>query len=231
MNIVLSLLKKDLLRDWKHPWGTLIMISIPLLMGSIISIMFGGSGEKMAKRITVPIAIMDEDDSFFSGMLRSISSQGDANQQIQLRLVDKVEDGIALLEKRRAAAFLVLPKNMTSDLLNGATAAIQLYKNPAQALLPKIVEQGADLLAVGISEAINLVGPELQTMKDFINRDVFPTTEEATANFEKTMDKMRGVQTYFFPPIITFRVIAADDYIASVSKIENASPSLENVHE
>ena len=216
MNILWALVLKDLLRDWRRPWGALIMISIPIVLVSLLAMIFGRSGE-VGKNITLHVAVWDQDNDFISGMLRSMASQGNADRQLQVHVVDRLEDGLKLLEKHQASALLVFPKHLTGDLLDGATTTIQIYKNPAESLFPVIIEQGTDLLAVGISQVLEGLRTEIKQAYDLFHSDTMPSSWTVAMGTYQYMERLRNYKTYLFPPILTFQTVAADAYIPYAS--------------
>ncbi len=116
-------------------------------MTLIMSFIFGPGNNGSASIPTIHFAVLDNDEDLLSGLLRYIPTQGDAAEHLQIHFVENKKEGIRLLEKRQISAMIVLPENMTSDLLNGVTATIELYENPAEQILPKVVRQGVSLLA------------------------------------------------------------------------------------
>jgi hypothetical protein len=127
-----KLVKKDLLRDAKHPWIHVVFMIIPVLTAVLIALVFSPQGD-IQKNVMVHIAILDRDDDLLSSMLRSISNQGQAAENLKLHFVDSEEQGIKLVEKRKVSAFVVFPENLTVDLLEGTDTSVTLYKNPAEA--------------------------------------------------------------------------------------------------
>lgn len=218
MNIVLELLKKDLLRDWKRPWGTLVLLAIPFLMASFMSLAFGG-GKGIEEKITIHLAVLDNDKDFLSGMIRSLSSQDESTQRLVFHIVETEEEGIELLERRQASAFVMLPENMTADLLDGATTTIRFYGNPAEQILPIVVEQGVDLIVEGLSQTVRLLGPQIKKIREYIEDEEMPSTMASSLLFYSTAERIKSVRKYAFPPLLTFNTVAAKDYIPSASRV------------
>ncbi len=210
-------MKKDLLRDLKRPWGTLILLAIPIAMGAMMGMVFNPNNGA-EQNIVIHLAILDQDDDFFSHMLRSMGSQDDPANQLRLYFVDTIEEGVSLIEQRKVSALVVLPENMTANLIDGATCEIQLYPNPAENILPKIVKQGTELLAAGLSQAVDLIGPELKQISKFVDQDEFPSSLAVSVMAYQTMERIKNVKQYLIPPILTFSNIEADAYIPSVSQ-------------
>ncbi|MCH8217630.1 MAG: ABC transporter permease [Planctomycetes bacterium] len=218
---VWTLLKKDLLRDSKQPWVLIIFMLIPVLTAVIMSLVFAPQGD-IQKNITIHLALLDRDDDFLSGMLRSISNQGDATQNLRLHFVDTEEAGIKLVEKRKVSAFVVLPEDLTVDLLDGNTTTLTLYKNPAQTILPTIVEEGLNVLCIGVDQALKLLQPEMKIIRDMVDRDRMPDAFEAAKVASSLVNRLRTVEPYLFPPLIQFETVEASKYIADVNLVPAA---------
>jgi len=211
LNTVLALVLNDLKRDWKRPWSILLLLSLPILLSVLLAGVFGGKGGS-ASMPTVHIAILDQDKDMLSGILRSLPAQGDAAKQLRLHFVQNREEGLRLVEKSEVSALVVLPKNMTADLLAGRTNSIELYENPAQQVLPKVVRQGVSLLAVGLSGAAEILQEPLTDIRELIRTNAFPADAAVLGVASQSVEKLRAVRTYLFPPLIQFRTVAAADY-------------------
>ncbi|MBI1389375.1 MAG: hypothetical protein GC154_13105 [bacterium] len=215
MNVIFSMIAKDLWRDVKRPWGTLIMTCIPIVLVWLISIAFGSQGDE--PDIHIDVAVLDQDEGFFSDMMSSSDSSNEARGHLSFHFVDSVDEGILLLEKRKVSAMVVMPENMTDDLLDGKDVIIPLYKNPAQQLLPKVIEQGTDILAVGVSEVLTFAGPEIRQAIDLFDQDQMPSSWGTAMLVYRGMQKMEAVETYFFPPLVQMDTVKAADFIASLT--------------
>lgn len=219
MKVLFLLIKKDLLRDIKRPWGVILILILPVLMAGLMSLAFGGgNADKIQKQIRIHVALLDQDDDMISNMLRSASSQGNANQNLQIHPVKTIEEGIKMLEDRKASAFVALPKNLTANLLDGVTSTIQVFRNPAEGTFPTIVEQGVGLGTVFISEGIEFIGPEIKEIRNWIeNKTPFENWGVAMVFFN-ALEKMDRIRPFINPPLITFNTIPAKEYIAPASQ-------------
>jgi hypothetical protein len=189
---------------------------IPLVTAFIISLVFGPSSN-IEDNITLHIALLDRDEDFLSGILRAIGSQGNRDQNLRLHLVDTDQQGLQLLEKRKVSAFIVLPENLTVDLLDNRPTALGLYRNPAESILPRIVEEGLQVLCIGASAALRIMQPEMRRIRDFFDRDSMPTPLEASQVAAGSVQRMRTVEPYLFPPLIQFETVEAVDYMRSIN--------------
>ena len=217
----MTLLKKDLLRDSKQPWVLIIFMIIPVITAVIMSLVFAPQGD-MQKNIKIDLALLDRDDDFLSGMLRSISNQGDAAENLRLHWVDTEEAGIKLVERRKVSAFVVLPEDLTVDLLDGNATTLTLYKNPAQTILPVIVEEGLNLLCILLSQAVDLLKPEMKIIRTWVDREEMPNPIEAAKVASSSIERLRTVEPYLFPPLIQFETVKASDYVAGLVQAQQA---------
>lgn len=194
----------------------LLLAALPLLMSLLIAAVFGGKGGS-GPMPTVQVAILDQDKDMLSGLLRSLPTQGDAAKRLRLYFVESREEGLRLLEKSKASALVVLPANMTANLLAGRTNSLELYENPAQQILPKVVRQGVSVLAVGLSGAAEILGEPLNELRNLIRSNNFPADAAVTGLASQSVQKLRNVRTYLFPPLVQFETVAAADYRLSTN--------------
>lgn len=220
-SIVWTLLKKDLIRDSKQPWVLIVFMIIPVLTAVLMALVFAPNTD-IQKNITIHVALLDRDDDFLSGVLRWISNQGDATQNLRLHLVDTEEAGIKLVEKRKVSAFVMLPEHLTADLLDGNTTTLTLYKNPAQTILPTIVEEGLNVLCVGVDRALKLLQPEMKLIRAMADRDRMPDPLEAASVASTSVKRLQTVEPYLFPPLIQFVTVKASDYTFLLPQTQDA---------
>lgn len=211
MKTVLQLLLHDLKRDWKRPWSMLLFAALPLALSVLIVSVFGGRGGS-GPAPTIDVAVLDNDKDMLSRVLRSFSGQGDAAQHLRLHFVQSTQEGLRMVENSKASALIVLPEGMTEGLLNGQTNSIELYENPAQQILPKIVRQGVSLLALGLSGAAETLREPLRDIRQMIQGDHFPAEEAVGAVSSDSVRRLSGLRTYLFPPLVRFETVPAAEF-------------------
>jgi hypothetical protein len=211
LNTVFWLTLNDLKRDWKRPWTVLLYAALPLVMATLISLVFGGGGGS-ASMPTIHVAVLDQDKDMLSHILRALPAQGDSAKNLRLHFVDTREEGVRLLEERQASAFVLLPPHMTDYLLQGRTNVIEFYENPAQQILPRVVRMGTSLTASVLSGAAEVVGEPLTEVRELIRSDEFPAEALVTGAASSSWSKLRNVRGYLFPPLVKFETVAAADY-------------------
>jgi len=223
LKTILRLVLNDLRRDWKHPWSMLLFAALPLVLSVLIALVFGGHGGS-GPMPTVQVAILDQDKDLLSGMLRSLPAQGDAANHLRLRFVDSREEGLRLLEKSKVSALIVLPTNLTVNLLKGQTNTIELYENPAEQVLPKVVRQGVSLLALGLSGAAEVLREPLKDIRDMVRSNDFPAATAVGEVASASAQKLGNLRTYLFPPLVKFETVPAAEFQPYATKSTPPSP-------
>lgn len=211
MRTILWLLGNDLRRDLKRPWSMLLLAAMPLVLSLLIASIFGGKGGS-GPMPTIQVAILDQDKDMLTGMLRSLPAQGDAARNLRLHFVETRDEGLRLVEKGKASALVVLPLKMTENLLKGQTNSIELYENPAEQVLPKVVRQGVSLLALGMSAAAETLGGPLRDMRELIRSNAFPASAAVAEVASSSVEKLGHLRTYVFPPLVKFETVPAADF-------------------
>ena len=222
MKTIRTLVKKDLVRDARHPWGLIVFMIIPVLTAGIMSLVFSPRGD-IQKNVTIRVALLDRDDDFLSHALRSIVGQGQAAENLQLQFVESEQEGIELVEKRKISAFVMLPENLTANLLDNVPTSLTLYKNPAEAILPRIVEEGLLVVCVGASQGLNLLQPQVKAIRDMVDRDEMPGSLEVAAIASSSVERLRTVEPYLFPPLVQFKTIDASKYVPTTNADEKSA--------
>jgi len=211
LKTLLSLVLKDFRRDLKRPWSLVLFALLPVVMTGLIAVIFGGLGGS-ATVPTIHVAVLDEDRDLLGRALRLLSTQGRAAQEMQLHFVEDRDQGLRLLEQRRASALVVLPANVTEDLLSGRATTIELYENPAEQYLPKIVRQEVSLLADGLSGVAEVLQSTLRDVRDMVRADGLPADAAVVQAALECMQKLRRFETYLLPPLIELETVPAAEY-------------------
>jgi len=203
---VLAIVRRDLVRYLRNPVRTAMLFSLPLVMAAIFALVFGGGG---VDEITIKILLFDEDDSLLSRLIEGAGGSSQADQRLEI--VPVGEEGYEMMEDGEASALIHLPKNFTTDYLEGNPVTIEVVKNPAERFLPKVVEEGAGIGGVVLSEASRIFRPELEQIAKF-NRDAAFPKDLAVAGLSTDVNrKMRGLERILFPPLVDLESITLTD--------------------
>jgi len=198
----LEIVRRDLLRYWRNPIRTALLFAVPLVMAGVFALAFGGGG---GDQITIKVLLFDEDDSLLSRFLEGAggSSQTDQN----LEVVPVGEEGYEMMEHGEASALIHLPQGFTTDFLDGTPTTIDVVKNPSERFLPKIVDEGAKIGAVGLSEASRVFRAELAQMGDFVREESFPADLAVSGLSGGINHKLKGLERFLFPPVVTLESV------------------------
>ena len=157
MRFVFTSAVKDLRRIRRDPVMLLTWLGIPTLIALLLVVIFGrGDARPNGK-----LLIVDEDQGIGATLLAGAFSQGALSNMISVEKVDR-EEGRRRINKGNASALLVIPKNFTTALLEGKPAKLQLVRNPAQRILPDIIEQVLSMLTDSAFYLQMVAGPQLR---------------------------------------------------------------------
>lgn len=194
----LAILRRDLVRFARNPVRTALLFSVPIVFAGIFALVFGGGG---VGDITVTVLVHDEDEGLVSMFLNGVASQsGDGGR---LDLVPVGPEGAEMMERGEASALVHIPEGFTEDLVDGVPATLGLVKNPSQAFLPLVVEEGLGLGAEVLSEASHVFRPELDQISAMRTDPAFPSDAAIAALSTGVNAHMRGLDRWLFPPVIT----------------------------
>jgi ABC-2 type transport system permease protein len=201
MNFVWQAAVKDLRRQFRDPVGLVLWVSIPLMIGGLISLTMGGqSGPSLQAKVLVA----DQDESFVSKTLLQLMNQGGTGELITIEKVE-VESGRSRLSGGDGSALLVIPEGFGRAVLREKPSELLLLTNPSQNILPGIVKETVQTFVDSTFYLHRLVGPELQGLTDAIasgpieEEDVMPVVLGL-------LGALRTSSRYLFPPIIEVQI-------------------------
>ena len=152
--------RKDLVRRLRDPAVLAIWLGIPLVLGTLITAVSSGGG---SGRLRAKVLVVDQDGTFASELLTGVFQQGPAEGLFEARTVE-LEEGRALLDEGEASALLVIPAGFSEALFEEVPATLELVTNPAQRILPGLVE-----------ETLNLQSSDIMYVGDHVEADVHVT--------------------------------------------------------
>ena len=139
MRFLLSAARKDLLRI-KNDWPALLLwIGIPLMVGGLIVLVFGGDAAPQAK-----LLVADNDGTLIGRLLTGGFQQGPLADLVVVEPVEPAE-GRRRMEDGDASGLLIIPEGFGGAVLDGEPAALELVTNPSQTVLPEILEETLDI--------------------------------------------------------------------------------------
>ncbi len=161
MGFLIASVRKDLARWMQDRAAILLWLGIPFLIGGLITSMMDSGGGSP----TGTLLIADEDDSFISGAVVGAFSQEQLGDLIIIEPVT-AEEGELRISEGEASGFLTIPKGFQDAFLNETPVTLTLKTNPAQMILPGIIEDVTEVLLDAGFYAQRLLGPELKAIMD-----------------------------------------------------------------
>ena len=198
----LDIVRRDLVRYWRNPVRTALLFALPLVMSAIFALVFSSS---RPGQMVIRVLLFDEDESLLSMLIEGAggSSQTDQN----LDVVPVGAEGYEMMERGEASALIHIPEGFTTDYLEGVPTTIEVVKNPSERFLPMVVDEGARIGAVALSEASQVFRSELEQLSVLNNQESFPT-DLAVAGLSTGINrKLSGLEEFLFPPVVTLETL------------------------
>ncbi len=86
----------------------------------------------------------DEDESVLSGLIGGAAVQGPVAQLFDVTPVER-DEGRRMMDAGDASALVILPPGLQEAVLGEGTAEIELVTNPAQRILPGMIEEALEI--------------------------------------------------------------------------------------
>jgi len=199
MNFVWLTAVKDWRRQRRNPIEMVVWLGIPLLIGGLIILAFGGRGGPQPQ---AHLLIADEDDSFLSAFLIGALSQEEAGHFIRAEKVQRHE-GRDRVAAGNATALLIIPDGFSSAVLNEQPITLKLVTNPAQTILPGIVEETLSILADGTFYLHRLVGDQLRLIAQGPPPGQNRLPDQVVSGMAVVFNRIGDqVSNYLSPPVI-----------------------------
>ncbi|MFH2051150.1 MAG: ABC transporter permease [bacterium] len=194
------LIRKDLMRRWRSPASTLVMVAFPLFMSLAIGMVFGtgGNGQEFP-RIRVLVENRDE-GGFLADALVGALGQEQGQEYLEVEIVG--EEGEALMEDGKASALVIIPEGFSTAIVERRPTALSIVRNPSEGIKPEIIVQGGELVAAYLDQGSRLLGGELGNLQEMIKADEMPASAKVGALAARVMDRIRDVESYLFPPLV-----------------------------
>lgn len=187
---------KDLRRRLRDPLALVLWLGIPFAILVLISLAFGGGEVTPQARLLVA----DEDDSFVSGILTGALGQGGMADLVRVEKVTP-EEGRRRIDEGDGSALLVVPPGFGNAVLASEPTRLTLLTNPAQRILPGIVEEILSLLVDAVFYLQRLASEPLAVFSSGPpdGAATFPDPLIAATSVE--INQLAGTVTdYLFPP-------------------------------
>jgi ABC-type Na+ efflux pump permease subunit len=202
MRYVWATAVKDLRRRLRDPLALALWLGIPFAILALLSLAFGGGDATPQARLLVA----DEDDSFISGLLSGALDRGPMAELIEVEAVTP-EDGRKRIGEGDASALLLIPPGFGNAVLKSQPSRLTLLTNPAQSILPGILEEVLSLLTDAVFYLQrNAAGP-LSTFATGPADGAATLPDQLVAATSVEINQLMGeVGDYLFPPRIEVSV-------------------------
>jgi ABC-type multidrug transport system permease subunit len=135
---------KDLRRMRRDPLALATSLGIPLVLVTLITLVFSGGQATPQGRLLVA----DEDKTLLSQALTTAFSREPLAKMLVMETTAR-EEGRRRMDRGDASALLIVPKGFQDAFLQNHPVQLQLVTNPAQEILPKIVEETLSIVVDG----------------------------------------------------------------------------------
>jgi ABC-type multidrug transport system permease subunit len=197
VRFVLTSAIKDLRRRLTDPAALLMWMGLPIVIGGLLSLISGNGPMPKAR-----LLIVDEDQSFVSRLVIGGSRQGRLAEFLDVDVVT-ADAGRAKIDKGDASALLTIPKGFQESVLREQPATLALVKNPAERVLPVIIEEGLKMVVEAAFYVQRMFGQQLRAIADSLGTATGPSSEGIAAVSRAFNDRLRTVQATLFPPVLT----------------------------
>ena len=199
MGFVLDSFRKDITRWRQDVMATVIWISIPLLIGGLVTILMSGDVKPHGTLLMV-----DQDESFLSELIAGAYGAGQLGELISVEKTT-LEDGTERINAGEASGLLIIPDGFGNAFLESKPVTLTLKTNPSQIILPGIITNVTEILLDAGFYAHQLFGDEIATI---MNLDQDPTDAMVAAMAVDIQHKMNSVAPHLFPPILDVEIVA-----------------------
>lgn len=198
MKFVLINARKDWIRQRRDPLGLAISLGIPLVVGALLTLVQGGRDGPQPQ---AHVLVVDEDQSFVSGLLIGAMGQGPAAGLLNAETVP-ADEGKRRIGAGDATALLVIPEGFADAVLREKPAELRLTTNPAERILPGIVEEWLSILVDGVYYAQRVLGDELPAMAAGPPDSAGAATDAWVASLSVRMNRLADETGGWLAPLV-----------------------------
>lgn len=194
MGFLLAAVTKDLRRMRRDPLGLATSLGIPLVLVTLITLVFSGGQASPQGRLLVA----DEDKTLLSQALTGAFSREPLAKMLVMETTGR-EEGRRRMDRGDASALLIIPKGFQDAFVQNQPFQLQLVTNPAQEILPRIVEE---TLSIVVDGGFYLQKVAAAPIRSLITQGQAPddqTVARASVEFSRLG---RSVAKYVNPPLI-----------------------------
>jgi ABC-2 type transport system permease protein len=193
---------KDLRILRRDPFSVVIWMGIPLCIGLLMRLVFGGGDTRPQGRLLVA----DQDGTIASSLLTGSFSNDPLGKMLTVEKVD-LAAGRARIDRGDGSALLIIPAGLQDAFLNDRPYRLQLLTNAGQRILPKIVEESLRGMVDGAFYVQRVAGAQLRPLGD---RGV-PGDAEVSRGSVALNHLMLDLRGYLAPPLIQLETTVVEN--------------------
>ncbi|MCF6299742.1 MAG: ABC transporter permease [Proteobacteria bacterium] len=142
MGLSITVAKTSFKRILNEKWGLISWLFIPLIIVGLMSLISSGSG---GPKPTGKLLVTDLDNTMISQFMLGGFSRGPLAEIFTVQQL-KADEARQMMEDGDASAWITIEEGFAEKYLNKQQTTLQLVKNPAQSILPSMVETSLLLL-------------------------------------------------------------------------------------
>jgi ABC-type Na+ efflux pump permease subunit len=198
MHFALTSFRKDLAR-WRQDYmAVLIWVSIPLMIGGLITTLMGSD-----VRPHGVLLLVDEDQTFFSELIVGAYSAGELGEILSVEETG-YDDGFERVNNGDASGLLVIPEGFARAFIESTPVTLTLRTNPSQTILPGIITNVTEILLDAGFYAHQLFKDEIDTL---LSMSDDPTDAQVAAIAVAIQNKMKKIAPRMFPPVLEIEIV------------------------
>ena len=198
MPFVVTAAMKDIRRRLADPMSLVMWVALPIVLGGLMSLLSSGNGPALKAHLLV----VDEDRTLLSGLVASAGQQGQLARMLEIENVDATA-GRATIDAGGASALLTIPRGFQDGVLNDRPVTLALVTNPAQRILPGIIEEALRMLVEAVFYAQRLFGPALRDVSGTFAGRTGPSDDVVAAISRAFNQRLRALETTLLPPVVS----------------------------
>jgi ABC-type Na+ efflux pump permease subunit len=198
MSFALTSFRKDIAR-WRQDYlATLIWVSIPLIIGGLITALMGNDVKPRGT-----LLLVDQDQTFLSELIVGAYSFGELGELITVEETS-YDEGLARVNDGEVSGLLVIPQGFAEAFLESTPVTLTLRTNPSQTILPGIIQNVTEILLDGGFYAHQLFSDEIEKLTSFSET---PSDVQVAALSVAIQNKIESVAPKLFPPVIEIKIV------------------------
>jgi len=194
MAFLLAAVTKDLRRMRRDPLALATSLGIPLVLVTLITVVFSGGQATPQGRLLVA----DEDKTLLSQAITGAFSREPLAKMLVMETTAS-EECSRRMDRGDASALLIIPKGFQDAFLESQPFQLHLVTNPAQEILPNIVEE---TLSIVVDGGFYLQKVAAVPLRSFVATGQQPD-DETVARASVAINRLgRSLSKYVNPPLI-----------------------------